>query len=153
MVINGQQLLKTKPLYPMYETKERFNGVSFGLSEAGYDVRLAQDVTLHGFKKFSLASTVENFSMPNNTVGILHDKSSLIRQKVFVGNTVLEPGWEGFLTLEIFYMGYLPIKLKAGQGIGQVIFHQLAETANYDGKYQHQPNRPVETIYEPARKS
>jgi len=149
MVINGQHLTQKNAIQPFYPEKRRFNGVSYGLSEAGYDVRLAQDVTLHGFKKFSLASTVEKFDMPNDTVAILHDKSSLIRQKVFVGNTVLEPGWKGFLTLEIFYMGYLPITLRAGQGIGQVIFHQLAQRANYDGKYQDQPNRPVEAIYEP----
>lgn len=146
MVINGSHLLEAAPVYPMKTDKLKYNGVSHGLSEAGYDIRIAQDVTLHPFKRFKLASSVEKFDMPDNMVAILHDKSSLIRQGLMVGNTVLEPGWTGYLTLELFYHGWKPMRLKAGQGIGQVIFHELTETSRYTGKYQDQANRPVEAI-------
>lgn len=146
MIINGSQLLEAAPIYPMKTEKLKLHGVSHGLSEAGYDIRIAQNVILHPFKRFKLASSVERFDMPNNLVAILHDKSSLIRQGLMIGNTVLEPGWKGFLTLELFYHGWKPLKLHSGQGIGQLIFHETVEASQYDGKYQFQPNRPVEAI-------
>lgn len=34
----------------------------------------------------------------------------------------------------------------AGAGIAQVIFHQTSVNAYYDGKYQNQPDKPVEAI-------
>jgi len=146
MIYNGKTLIDSAPMTPMFDTKKKFNGVSHGLSEAGYDIRIAQDICLHPFSRFKLASSVEKFKLPNNLVAILHDKSSLIRQGLMVGNTVLEPGWEGYLTLELFYHGWKPLRLKSGQGIGQLIFHELTEPSNYSGKYQHQPNRPVASI-------
>ena len=147
MITNGQALKSMNVFNPEQYHKDNYNGVSYGYSEAGYDVRIKQDVTLHGFKRFSLASTVERFTMPADHVAVLHDKSSLIRRKLIVGNTVMEPGWEGYLTLELFYFGWKPIHLKGGQGIGQVLFHRVTEQAFYGGKYQNQPNRPVESIY------
>jgi dCTP deaminase len=63
-----------------------------------------------------------------------------------VFNTVIEPGWCGFLTLELVYHGRERLHIPAGAGIAQVIFHQTSCNAYYDGKYQNQPDRPVEGI-------
>lgn len=143
-VCNGFELLHANPLEPMSRVKVRENGVSYGLSEAGYDIRIKQDVTLHPFRRFALASSIERFDMPKNLVGIVHDKSTWARRKVSVFNTVIEPDWRGWLTLEIVYHGWKPLRIPAGSGIAQVIFHELSVPASYgDGKYQDQPDAPV----------
>lgn len=154
MIINGKTLLQAAPIKDMLDSKQRFNGISYGLSEAGYDIRVKQDLnfghmTLWGkAARFQLASAIEEFQMPDNLVAIVHDKSSLARQGVSVFNTVIEPGWKGFLTLEIVYHGNSPIRIPAGTGIAQVIFHQVKEPASYDGKYQNQADMPVAAKFE-----
>ena len=148
MIVNGKALLRAQPLDPMFDCKMKANGVSYGLSEAGYDVRIKQDVTLHPLRCFTLASTIERFDMPDDLVGIVHDKSTWARRGLSVFNTVVEPGWKGWLTLELVYHGWRPLRIPAGSGIAQVIFHQTAEARPYTGKYSNQPDRPV-----PARES
>lgn len=154
MILNGKSLLDRKPLIPMVEGKHKKHGVSYGLSQAGYDIRIKQSVTLHPFRRFALASTFERFQMPENLVGVLHDKSTHIRRGLMVGNSVLEPGWDGHLTLELFYMGRGILRIPAGSGIGQIIFHELTEQASYaSGKYQFQPDRPVPAIMDRVKKT
>lgn len=145
MIVNGKSLLRCKPLTPMLDSKQREHGVSYGLSEAGYDVRIKQEVRLSPENRFSLASTVERFTMPSHLVGAVHDKSTWARQGLSVFNTVIEPDWEGYLTLELVYHGNDALVVPAGAGIAQILFYTLLEDASYgDGKYQGQPDRPVE---------
>ena len=143
MIINQNKLYAEKPMCPMYGIKLRAHGVSYGLSEAGYDIRIKQSVILHPFRRFALASTVERFEMPDGLVAVVHDKSSWARRGLSVFNTVIEPGWAGWLTLELVYHGLLPLRIPAGAGIAQVLFHQIAVPNAYVGKYQNQPNHPV----------
>ena len=144
MIINQNKLYEAKPLRPMYQSKFRAHGVSHGMSEAGYDIRIKQTVILHPLRRFALASTIERFEMPENLVAIVHDKSTWARRGLSVFNTVIEPGWSGWLTIELVYHGLFPLRIPAGAGIAQVIFHQIAVPASYaGGKYDNQPNHPV----------
>lgn len=147
MIINQQKLYDAKPMSPMYSIKLRRHGVSYGMSEAGYDISIKQSVTLHPFKRFALASTIERFTMPTNLVAIVHDKSTWARRGLSVFNTVIEPGFFGGLTLELVYHGIMPLRIPAGAGIAQVIFHELSERAQYNGKYQDQSMEPTRAIY------
>jgi dCTP deaminase len=150
MIVNGGALLKAAPVSPMLAEKRRAYGVSYGLSEAGLDIRIRESVVLHPFRRFTLASSLESFDVPDDLVGIVHDKSTWIRQGLVVGNTVVEPGWKGeSLTLELFYFGWWPLRVPAGAGIAQVIFHQTAERRPYAGKYQHAPEGITKAILEP----
>lgn len=161
MIINGEMLLLKQPIKGMLREKHREFGVSYGLSEAGYDIRIKQaiDFRLNGDPNvgyrtmvddkpyrgnFVLASAIEEFQMPTDLVGIVHDKSTWARRGLSVFNTVVEPGWNGFLTLELAYFGSTPLYIPAGAGIAQVIFHRTMVNASYDGKYQNQEDRPVE---------
>ena len=161
MIINGSALLEYAPIRGMINEKRREHGVSFGLSEAGYDIRIKQDIVFRkSFGKFetivdgvfgsignfTIASAIEEFQMPHNLVGIVHDKSTWARQGLSVFNTVVENGWCGFLTLELVYHGRKDLHIPAGAGIAQVVFHETSRFASYDGKYQNQPDRPVEAI-------
>jgi len=146
MIINGAALLSAEPIPYMLDAKHSAHGVSYGLTEAGYDICIKQAVTLHAFSRFRLASTVERFAMPYNLVGIVHDKSTWARRGLSVFNTVIEPGWCGHLTLELVYNRLMPMHIPAGAGIAQVIFHQTATPAAYAGKYQNQRDMPVGAI-------
>lgn len=172
MVINGGNLLALKPIKNMEPNKKTLNGVSYGLGEAGYDIRVKQTVIFKergwGYDsgrtaatkwqeeneqfgelnagRFILASAIEEFDMPDNLMGIVHDKSTWARRGLSVFNTVIEPGWKGFLTLELVYKGEGDLIIEAGSGIAQVIFHELSEPARYKGKYQNQENKPVPAI-------
>ena len=164
MIANGHILTKAQPIKNMLLTKEKGHGVSHGLSEAGYDIRIKQSVHFMdggGIRhlavhcagsepvfedgRFAIASTVEEFDMPNDLVGVVHDKSTWARRGLSVFNTVIEPGWKGFLTLELVYHGEGTLVVPAGAGIAQVLFHVLTCPAEYAGKYQHQEDRPVES--------
>jgi len=156
MIINGTTLLHYAPIKDMLDHKVRGKITSHGLSEAGYDIRIKQDIafrpvhdrmTVNGRPgRFTIASAVEEFDMPFDLVGVVHDKSTWARRGLSVFNTVLEPGWEGFLTLELVYYGNGELIIPAGSGIAQVLFHSTAKLAQYDGKYQNQPDHPVAAI-------
>ncbi len=148
MILNGKLLLKAAPIRDMLTTKERAHGVSHGLSEAGYDIRIRQDVRMSPDKRFVLASTVDEFQMPQHLVGVVHDKSTWARRGLSVQNTCIEPGWNGFLTLELIYHGDEILHIPAGAGIAQVLFHELHSLAAYNGKYQGQEDRPVEARHD-----
>lgn len=150
MIVNSQTMLEAAPIGNMLDYKGKAHGVSYGLSEAGYDIRIKQAVTLHPFRRFSIASAIEPFKMPENLVAIVHDKSTWARRGLSVFNTVIEPGWRGYLTLELVYHGWGILRIPAGAGIAQVIFHQTTDRVAYDGKYQNQADKPVAAIHEDA---
>lgn len=167
MILNRNSLLVAAPIKNMLDHKISNGVVTSGMSEAGYDIRIKQTVRFmpnanqnsmsvlmystmdmsslfsseHG--NFALASSIEEFQMPDNLTGIVHDKSSWARKGLSVFNTVIEPGWKGFLTLELVYYGSEELVIPAGSGIAQVIFHQNTDNCSYDGRYQNQPDCPV----------
>ena len=160
-VINGKSLLLCSPIKHMRDRKVHEHGVSWGLGEAGYDIRIKQDIRfMHAgtagpctwvdgephWGRFTIASAIEEFDMPDNLMAIVHDKSTWARQGLSVFNTVIEPGWKGFLTLELVFHGSRELHIPAGAGIAQIVFHRLTDLAQYRGKYQGQDNRPVEAI-------
>ena len=161
-VINGKTLLEKSPIRGMYPTKMKNHGVSCGLGEAGYDIRIKQEIKFRPlmlgpqievdgepeFGRFCIASAIEEFDMPADLVGIVHDKSTWARQGLSVFNTVIEPGWKGFLTLELVFHGNKEVVIPAGAGIAQVIFTSLAHDASYEGKYQHQADMPVPSVFD-----
>lgn len=171
MVVNGKSLIEAMPIKDMLTQKEKLNGVSHGLAEVGYDIRIKQDIcffperfhimgeqlrpvthtidqstTTYG--RFCIASAMEEFDMPNDLMGIVHDKSTWARHGLSVFNTVIEPGWNGFLTLELVFHGSEPLHIPAGSGIAQVVFHRIAQPAAYVGKYQSQADMPVPAVFE-----
>lgn len=146
-VLSCHALRVIRPVEPFVE-RTIHNGMSYGLSFAGYDVRIQQALQLLP-GDFSLASTIERFITPDDCVAIVHDKSTWARRGLSVFNTVIEPGWRGFLTLELKNNGRETINLAEGDPICQIVYHKLDHAVRgYEGKYQDQPDRPVEAIYE-----
>lgn len=163
MIVNGQSLYDARPFLEMEKEKKREHGVSYGLAEAGYDIRIKQEIKFlphvgthviysdddfQGYGNFTIASAIEAFNMPSNLVGVVHDKSTWARRGLSVFNTVIEPGWAGFLTLELVYHGSEELVIPAGAGIAQVLFSRIENPGHYDGKYQNQADQPVEAVFE-----
>jgi dCTP deaminase len=142
MILPAQTIRKLRPITPFHE-RTVHNGMSFGLSHAGYDVRVAETIVVPP-GGFLLASTIEKFNMPNDLLAIVHDKSTWARRGVCVQNTVIEPGWRGFLTLELSNHSTTAVSITYGDPIAQIIFSRLEEPteAVYAGKYQDQEAGP-----------
>lgn len=148
MIINRHMLLHAAPIKNMIPSKESYLGLSYGLTECGYDIRIAQDVTLFLGRRFILASAIEEFDMPDNLMGRVLNKSTWARLGLDASSTTnIEPGWKGFLTLELTYSGIMPLRIKAGMGIAQVIFEQISVPVQYSGKYQNQVNKPTQAKF------
>ena len=167
MIINGIDLLKAAPIKDMVSGKVVAHGMTYGCSEAGYDIRIKQEIRFYPvnpdaeFKKFrvmsftndsftnddegrfTIASAIEEFHLPTNLLGRVCDKSSWARKGLSVFNTVIEPGWKGFLTLELVYHGNTELIIPAGAPIAQVLFEQVKNPVTYVGRYQNQADEPT----------
>lgn len=144
MIVNGLSLVRAAPIRDMLTTKERLHGVSHGLDESGYDIRTRERIVLHPLRRFALASSMELFQMPTDLVGLPCNKSSWARRGLDASMTTkIEPGWHGYLTIEMVYVGWGRLVIPAGAGILSVVFHQLSDPRAYTGKYQNQEARPI----------
>lgn len=154
MILSGQSIQANQIMDPFYG-RTKHNGMTFGCGPAGYDVRVEFDqigqipwITLQP-GEFRLASTIERFIMPKDVLGIVHDKSTWARLGLAVQNTVIEPGWEGWLTLELTNHSSRELKIHREDPIAQIVFHYVdLPTNGYSGKYQNQKRGPVKPIHE-----
>ena len=163
----------TEMICPFVLTQVRNGKISYGLSSYGYDIRVANEfkVFTPGLGKtsiidpknfdvnamvdfegdtcivppnsFVLARSVEYIKVPPDVLCICLGKSTYARCGIIVNTTPLEPGWEGYVTLEISNTAPLPAKIYANEGIAQIIFIQADERcevtyADRAGKYQRQ---------------
>lgn len=133
-------------VHPFHE-RTQHEGMTFGLSAAGYDVRIAEDMWIVS-GTFRLASTLETFWMPDDLVARVCDKSSWARQGLTVQNTIIEPGWRGYLTLELTNHSARDIEIRLGAPIAQIVFERLEAPTEqpYSGKYQDQRSGPQPAI-------
>ena len=95
--------------------------------------------------EFVLGSTAERVGIPNDLVARLEGKSSLGRLGLLIHSTAgyVDPGWDGYLTLELSNVANLPITLYPGMRIGQISFFKLTTPADVPyglagNKYQGQ---------------
>lgn len=160
MTIASAQTIRALGIFTPFSERTKHKGLTYGLGPAGYDIRIAETLTIYP-GRFTLASAMEHIAMPDNVMGIVHDKSTWARVGLALQNTVIEPGWKGFLTLEItnhsrkrpwwkFWASRNGVDLVAGTPIAQIVFHLLDTTteAPYAGKYQGQAAGPQPALFE-----
>lgn len=189
MILNGMALLVANPIVDMISTKETVHGLSYGLSEVGYDFRIKQEVifkapnmeeylrcmeypsiwpnalaeALHGsvtviepdgtrtkqIGRTAIGSSIEEFQIPDNLWAEFRNKSTHARRFLDASlGTDGEPGWIGYLTIEMVFQGNEDYHLPAGCPILKAVFHEITEPKRYGGKYQNQPDMPVPAIFE-----
>lgn len=178
MILNDEQISEIKPLQPFEEKLETEGAVSYGLGSFGYDIRLAEEfrvfTDVHSPEidpkefnedafvekegesclippnSFCLGKSLEQFDMPEDLFGIVIGKSTYARCGIIVNMTPLEPGWKGYLTIEISNTTPLPARVYANEGIAQVIFFKGERPgitySDRSGKYQNQEGIEVAKI-------
>ena len=148
-VLSAQSIRTNIYINPFVERSVHANGMSYGLSVSGYDLRIKDALVLIP-GQFALVTTVEELRIPNNVQGILLDKSSWARKGLSCFNTKFEPGWRGYPTVELVNLGPQTLSIEAGSPIAQMEFYWLDEATEkpYTGKYQDQKQVPVATLYE-----
>lgn len=169
----GNQPYGQQPMITPFVERGVTSGKSFGLSSCTYDCRIAQDLTLEpmpfalierylktGEKGFvpristtpyrALASTIERFALPASLCGSVLDKSSYARVFITAFNTHLDPGWNGWLTVELVNLGDTTVAYSVGDPVCQIKFEWLDEPTEipYAGKYDQQEDRPVSARHE-----
>lgn len=92
---------------------------------------------------FVLGCSVERISLPETLIGICLGRSTYARAGIVTHVTPLEPGWIGFVTIEISNTNPLPVRVWVGKGITQVVFFQSDEKpfrsySSKGGRYQFQ---------------
>lgn len=97
---------------------------------------------------YALAVSMERFWMPPDLKGRVIGKSTNARGGIIVNCTPIEPGWQGYLTIELHNGLPCPVELYVGEGIAQVEFDTLEgipdkDYAAKDGQYQHQEEKPI----------
>ena len=166
-----KNMAKNGMITPFAENQVKSGVISYGVSSYGYDMRISDEFKIFtnvntavvdpkkfeacsfaDFKgnvctippnSFALATSIEYFRIPRETIVICLGKSTYARCGIVVNVTPLEPEWEGHVTIEISNTSPLPAKIYANEGIAQLIFlgaDELCETSYADksGKYQAQ---------------
>ena len=149
--------------------------VSYGLTSAGYDIRLSKsgcyrltggtiDVkselgyyevdydqdetgTYYTIRPWEsvLCASVELICMPPNLKATCIGKSTYARAGLIVNTTPIEPGWQGYITLELVNTQPLGLKVYCDEGIAQLEFHEIEPSITPYGnrKYQFQSDKPT----------
>jgi dCTP deaminase len=110
--------------------------------------------------EFVLGSTRERVRIPDDMVARLEGKSSLGRLGLLIHSTAgyVDPGWDGYLTLELSNVANLPITIYPGMKIGQISFFRLSSPAEHPygsegtgSKYQGQRGPTASRFFEEFR--
>jgi dCTP deaminase len=129
--------------------------VSYGLSSAGYDVRLGRkfkiftnirsalidplnmsddcyvdhegDDVIIPPHSYILGHTPEVFDIPRDVMVVCVGKSTYARAGCAVNVTPIEPGFKGQVVIEIANQTPLPMKVYADMGIAQFLFYRMSE--------------------------
>ena len=97
--------------------------------------------------EFALGHTAETVGCPDDIVGVVNGKSSLGRLGLQVHATAgfIDPGFKGTVVLELSNVSNLPILLRPGMKIAQLVFQSLDRPAerpyghpDLKSKYQNQ---------------
>ncbi|TMK32150.1 MAG: dCTP deaminase [Actinobacteria bacterium] len=111
--------------YPYIDVKKEMPGLTEVVEVAEPDPFI-----LHP-GEFVLGSTLERVAIPDDMVARLEGKSSLGRLGLLIHSTAgyVDPGWDGYLTLELSNVANLPITIYPGMKIGQISFFRLTTPA------------------------
>ena len=100
---------------------------------------------------FLLATTEEYLKLPNDITAFVEGRSSIGRIGLFIQNAGwVDPGFEGQITLEVYNAHSIPIRLRAGRRICQLVFCRMDREAMnpYAGKYQGQKRTTGSRIFQ-----
>ncbi len=108
------------------------------LNPAGLDLKISRDLSLPPHRR-NLASSRERIELSNSLLGILHLRSSLAREGLFASLALVDPGYQGQLTISLYNAGDRQVNLTEGERFIQLSLFRLSipSTKGYNGKYQN----------------
>ncbi|MFP3219701.1 MAG: dCTP deaminase [Candidatus Marsarchaeota archaeon] len=108
------------------------------LGPSGYDLALAFETRIPPLS-WTLVSTVERVRLGDSLSAILFIRSSLAREGLIGSFALVDPGFNGNLTISLFNASDKEIRLARGERIVQIAFCALAKPTDrpYSGKYQN----------------
>ena len=117
LVVQPEAILK--PASIRLHLSDKFTGI-------GQETKIKQEHLL-GPKKFILGSILEKIKLPNDHIGIYSSSATLAKAGItpHMGSILVQPGFEGNLTPEIFNASDKPFLLKSGMRIGQLLIIKL----------------------------
>lgn len=137
-----------KPEYGVYgspSTTDTINGPHYIVDpkeEMSFTVTSGYGHVIIPPNSFALGRSNEYIKMPRDVTGLATNKSTYVRCGLNTPSTVLEAGWEGYLTIEMFNSTPHSIKVYANEGIVQILFFKgegcLTSYADRSGKYMNQ---------------
>ena len=91
-------------------------------------------------RKLLLGFVMEYIKLPPTLAGRVEGKSSIARRGLLVHLTAptIQAGWEGNLQLEMYNVGPVPLLLKPGLPICQLILEQVTDPIRDTGQFQMQ---------------
>lgn len=106
---------------------ENLGGVSYDLT---IDNIIAEDDIANEYvlkpKEFVIVKTNEELYIPDNMVGKIEEKNSLLRLGLFVSGPVYQPGHRTYSFLRVYNMSNSEIKLQKDFKIAQIFFEELS---------------------------
>ena len=119
------------------------------LGPCGYDVRCREKVRLYPLE-LQLVSTIEYFHIRTDLKLRVCNKSTFLRVGM-INFGEGEPGWDGYLTLELMLCHKEPIDIASDTPVACVEFMRLEEPTEQPygsrDKYQHQKPEPISAIF------
>ena len=117
---------------------------SYGIDPQGYTFRLmtpegydGKEITVKGYNSIQLDSH-ETFTLPDNVCAFMYGKSSFTRRGLIFSFAVVDAGYSGRIGFSVFNPTSHNILLPLGQGIAQIVFHQIATPDKaYEGAWQN----------------
>ena len=163
-LMSDRDIYETNKRYMMIHPydKELLQPASYDLTLGPYILVKNQVVRLpYEMQRFDflLGSSVEYLTIPDDIAAKFEGKSSLGRSGLMTHITAgfVDPGFNGNLTVELFYVGYKPFLLEEGMRIGQLAFNKLTSPAvnpyYTKGHYRNQvgPTGPNPESYLPSQ--
>ncbi len=86
--------------------------------------------------EFALGATLEFLSLPSDLAAHVTSRSSWGRAGLVIATAIsVAPGFKGVITLELANLGVVPLVLRPGVRIAQVVFTRTNATESYSGRY------------------
>ncbi len=130
---------------------EHLNQVSYNLSlsEKVIDPETGEAFELSDFQlkagQFVLANTQEYIVLPDNIIGFVFSRSSLARLGILttLDAHLIEPSFEGSLTLALKNVSSKPVLLRPGLAVVQIMFVKLATNSQSKKASKYEGSRSV----------
>jgi len=107
------------------------------LNPGGLDLRIDQNLSLRPGQQ-SLVASIERIELSEKILGLLHIRSSLAREGIIASLALVDPGFRGQLTVNLYNAGDRHVSLRKGERFIQLSLIKLGEPSSqvYNGKYQ-----------------